>query len=170
MKKTIFSTLIIAISLCVLVGTSGCKNEYKDMHPGEVRLKENDYRNDDEIQDITYTTAAGKDTTMSAIEIRTIWHAVIINAEKSYENRNTETKNTYESPVKAEEAFHLQIDNSMALMCQKYPEAHQPILNELKRAEVHAYIRYVWCAQFEEYIDLKFEIHPTLKVTAPAAE
>lgn len=166
MKKILFSTLIIAISLCALVGTTGCKNEYKDMVPGEVRLKENNYRNDDKIQDITYATAAGKDTTMSAIELRTIWHAVIINAEKNFENRNADTKNTYQSPVQAEEAFSQQMDNSLALMCEKYPDSHTPLLQELLRANVHAYIKYVWCAGKEEYVDLKFEVEPYIEAIA----
>lgn len=165
MKKTLFCLLLALITVITTIGTTGCKNKYKDMLPGEVRLEENDYRNDDNICDITYTTSAGKDTTMSAIEIRTIWHAVIINAEKNFENRNNEQKNTYESPLAAENAFTKQMENSLMLMSAKYPDSQASILQELNRAEAHVFIEYVWCAVGEDYVNLEFEITPPTALT-----
>lgn len=170
MKKTLFCLLLATIAISTIIGTTGCSNKYKDMLPGEVRLEENDYRNDDEICDITYTTSTGKDTTMSAIEIRAIWHAVIINAEKNFEKLNDELKNTYESPVAAENAFYGQIENSLLLMSNKYPDSYISIINELHRAEAHVYINYVWCAVGEDYVNLKFEITPPIVETTAIAE
>ena len=42
MKKYLFRILIVMLGIWAAIGNIGCKNEYKDMLPGEIRLKEND--------------------------------------------------------------------------------------------------------------------------------
>lgn len=159
MKKKLFRILVVILAIWVAVGTTGCKNEYKDMLPGEVRLKENDYRNDDKIKDIKYSTGEGT-ATMSAMEIRGIWHAAIIMTEDEFEGRADNVANLYESPVHAEETFYSLLQESVGVIAEKYPASYTAIMKELARAEVQTHIKYVWCAQAEEYVNLKFEATP----------
>lgn len=159
MKKHLFRILVAMMAIWAAIGTTGCKNEYKDMLPGEVRLKENDYRNDDKVKDIEYSTEEGS-AKMSAMEVRSIWHAVIIKTENNFEKKGENERNLYESPVHAEEAFDSILHESMNTIAEKYPQSHASIMEELARADVHTYIKYVWCAQAEEYVNLKFEARP----------
>lgn len=164
MKKT-FSTLlsIIAIIGMALCGTS-CKNEYKDMLPGEVCLDENDYRNDDKIQDIVIATPSDT-TTMSALEIRSIWHAIIIDAEEHFEYVIPQVRRTFENPAMAEEVFHTQVQFSLINFQEFYPDAYHLIIEEFIRAQVHVYAKYVWCEKGEEYVDMKFAVQPFIPET-----
>lgn len=169
MKKTIFRILLAATALWTATGNFSCTNEYEDMITGEMRLKENDYRNDDEIRDIEYATKDGT-AHMSALEVRTIWHAVIIGAEKDLEYDENQEKRIYGSPVEAEDAFYKCLKENMANIAEKYPHSHAAITSELKRAEAHAYVGYVWCAYADEYINLEFKATPESAETAPPAE
>lgn len=159
MKKVLFSILATVFAIWCVTTTTSCTNEYKDMIPGEVRLIENDYRNDDEIHDIQYTTDAGT-TTMSAMEVRALWHAAIIGAENSFAKNANGEANLYDSPVKAEDAFFVHLRQSMSVIAEKYPYAYDAVIQELVRAEVHTYVEYVWCAMAEEYINLEFDATP----------
>ena len=136
MKKHLFRILVAMMAIWAAIGTTGCKNENKDMLPGEVRLKENDYRNDDKVKDI------------------------IIKTENNFEKKGENERNLYESPIHAEEAFDSILHESMNTIAEKYPQSHASIMEELARADVHTYIKYVWCAQAEEYVNLKFEARP----------
>ena len=169
MKKHLFRILIVILSIGTTIGTTGCKNEYEDMLPGEIRLKENDDRNDDKIKDIEYTAGEGT-VTMSAMEVRGIWHAVIIKTENAFERKSDNETNLYESPVHAEETFHSILQENMNTVAEKYPNSYTAIMKELARAEVHTYIKYVWCAQAEEYVNLKFEATPHIIATEVPAE
>lgn len=169
MKKYLFRILIVMLGIWAAIGNIGCKNEYKDMLPGEIRLKENDYRNDDKIKDTEYSTDKGA-VKMSAMEVRGIWHAVIIKTEDEFERTDDKEGKLYESPVHAEETFHSLLRENMNSVAEKYPYSHTAIMKELARAEVHTYIKYVWCAQAEEYVNLKFEATPHIIVTEVPAE
>ena len=159
MKKLLFRITIVMLTIWVAIGTTGCKNEYKDMLPGEIRLVENDYRNDDKIKDIKYST--GEDTvTMSALEVRGIWHAAITKTENEFERNSNNETNLYESPVHAEESFYSILQESMNTVAEKYPYSYTAIMEELARAEVHTYVKFIWCVQAEEYVNLKFEARP----------
>lgn len=160
MKYYMLRFLLIIGIICLAVTTTSCKNEYKDMLAGEVRLKENDYRNDNNINTIEVKSEHGTTSTISALELRTLWHAVIINAEKNFEYKTEEARNTYDNPKTAEEQFNTQLANSLSLLSDKYPDSYQAIIKELCRSEVHVYIKYVWCAQTDEYVNLKFEATP----------
>jgi hypothetical protein len=169
MKKIFLHLLVIAAGIMFAICNTACKNEYKDMLPNEVRLKENTYHNDDKIQDIQYCT--GEDTvTMSALEVRTIWHATVIDAEKHFTENTDSTKNLYESPIHAEEAFYKSFSNSMQMMQEAYPLSHQPITQELVRAGVKVDARYIWCVGSEEYLDLKFTVMPEVTSTPTETE
>lgn len=169
MKKLFLNLLIIGTGITLAICNTSCKNEYKDMLPNEVRFDENVYHNDDKIQDIKYST--GEDTvTMSALEVRTIWHATVINAEKHFTENADGTKNLYESPIQAENTFFKSFDYSMLMMQEAYPLSHQAITQELVRAEVKADARYVWCAGNEEYLDLKFTVMPESTVIPTETE
>lgn len=170
MRKKILFILAAIIAVCTVISTTGCKNENKNMRPGELRLESNDYRNDDCISSITYTTSAGKDTTMSAMELRTIWHALIINAEKNLENKDDNEKNIYDSPLKAEETFNSLLAQNLENLKTTYPDSHAAILQELKRADVYAFAKYVWCAVANEYVNLKFQATPHITASASVAE
>jgi hypothetical protein len=169
MKKTFFRILLAVSALWTAIGNFSCTNEYEDMLPGEMRLKENDYRNNDEIHDIEYATADGT-ANMSALEVRTIWHAVVIGAEKNLEYDENQEKRIYGSPVEAEESFYRYLKENMATVAEKYPYSHAAIIKELKRAEVHTYVHYVWCAYANEYINLEFKATPESAETAPPTE
>lgn len=164
MKKFFLNLLIIGAGITLAICNTSCKNEYKDMLPNEVRLNENVYHNDDKIQDIQYSTGEGT-ATMSALEVRTIWHATVIDAEKHFTENADETKNLYESPIQAEESFYKSFDNSMLMMQEAYPQSHQSITQELVRAGVKVDARYIWCAGSEEYLDLKFTAMPEATAT-----
>lgn len=170
MKKNMLRLLLVIGIICAAITTTGCKNEYKDMLPGEVRLKENDYRNDNNINNIEVKSEQGTTKVISALELRTLWHAVIINTEKNFEYKGEDIKNTYDSPKIAEDQFNAQLANSLSLLSEKYPDTHQDIIKELCRAEVHAHIKYVWCAQSDEYVNLKFVATPHIHDTMPASE
>lgn len=164
MKKLLFRITIVMLTIWVAIGTTGCKNEYKDMLPGEIRLVENDYRNDDKIKDIKYST--GEDTvTMSALEVRGIWHAAITKTENEFERNSDNETNLYESPVHAEESFYSILQESMNTVAEKYPYSYTAIMEELARAEVHTYVKFIWCVQAEEYVNLKFEATPQITTT-----
>ena len=164
MKKLLFRITIVMLTIWVAIGTTGCKNEYKDILPGEIRLVENDYRNDDKIKDIKYST--GEDTvTMSALEVRGIWHAAITKTENEFERNSDNETNLYESPVHAEESFYSILQESMNTVAEKYPYSYTAIMEELARAEVHTYVKFIWCVQAEEYVNLKFEATPQITTT-----
>lgn len=169
MKKYLFHFLAVMLTICAAIGTTGCKNEYKDMLPGEVRFKENVHNNDDKIIDIEYTTEEGT-SKMDAMEVRGIWHAAIIKTEQEFEKNSDSEANLYVSPVHAEETFHSLLQENMNTIAEKYPYSHTDIIDELVRADVHTYIRYVWCAQAEEYLHLKFEARPHNATTEVSGE
>lgn len=158
MKKIISQSLLALTLLLSLINLTGCTDEYKDMQPGEVRLQKNDFRNDDQIQNIQYPTENGT-LTMNAFEVRTIWHAIIANAEDKLEKDDNGRK-LYNSPEAAKEEFNLALQNSMLKMIEEYPQANNAIMEELNKAEVKVYIEYVWCVQPKEYTELKFEVTP----------
>ena len=165
MKKFFLTLLIIGTGIMLAICNTSCKNEYKEMQPNEVRFKENIYHNDDKIQDIHYSTDEGT-ATMSALEVRTIWHATVIDAEKHFAENADGTKNLYESPIHAEEHFYESFNNSMQMIQEAYPLQHQSITQELIRAGVKADARYIWCVASDEYLDLKFTVTPEAKATA----
>lgn len=182
MTKKILALLAPAI-MALLAITTACSNDYKDMKPGEVRLKENDYRNDDRIQSITVaatpaTEGEGTEGTedngteprhMSALELRTLWHSVVINAGKQLENKDETEKNLYAGPMEVEKAFFNHMAQGMALLQEKYPQQYQAIVEEWRRADVYAWAHYMWCAQSDEYVKLKFRATPdTDPDTTPA--
>ena len=39
------------------------------------------------------------------------------------------------------------------------------IIEELNRAQVHVYAKYVWCEKGEEYVDMKFAVQPFIPET-----
>lgn len=158
MKTIILRCLMVATLILSLAGMSSCCNEYKDMLPGEVRLVENDFRNDEAIRGIEYTEDEAPKA-MSALEVRTIWHAVIANAENNLEN-NPEGRRLYGSAEEAKAEFHVMLQNSMKKMAEEYPAANQAIVQELQRAEVKVYVKYKWCVQTEQYSDLEIEVTP----------
>lgn len=175
MTKKIIACILPAIFAVLAIITS-CTNEYKDMNPGEVRLRENDYRNDDKLQSVTITTepaTEGAETTqqqLSALEMRTLWHSVVINAEKQLE-RNTENEtNTYASPMEVEKAFFQCMAQSMALLQGKYPQQYQDVNEEFQRADVHVFAHYMWRTQSSEYVKLKFRATPFIEPAAPPVE
>ena len=159
MKKNIFRILMASAALLIMIGSTGCSNKYKDMQPGEVRLKENDYRNDDKICDIKYAVD-GDSVLMTALEVRTIWHSVVISAEDNVISNDDNTKKAYDSPIEAEETFFAEMQKSMQKMKDQYPTSCQAIIDELHRAEVKVYAHFLWCIQSEEYLDMKFEARP----------
>ncbi len=163
-------TRLLLVLLTVIAVNTACTNEYKDMKSGEIRLKENDYRNDDLVQDIVIGSAEGEERIMTALELRTLWHSVVISAEKRLENLSDTEKNTYASPVEVEDAFFMQMSQSMALLETQYPGQYQAIVDELLRADVHVYAYYMWCVQTEEYVEMKFRATPTAEETTPPAE
>lgn len=162
--------LLLAIMAIAAIPTA-CSNDYKDMKPGEVRLKENDYRNDDCLQAITVTDAPSEGDAesssrqISALEMRTLWHSVVIGAEKMLEDKNETEKNIYAGPMEVEETFFKYMSQRMALLQEQYPEEYTAITEEFKRADVYAFVYYMWCAQPEEYVELKFRASPA---TEPA--
>lgn len=158
MKKIFLRTLaIILTTYCFFIATS-CSDEQYDLNIGEVQLKSNDYRNDDNISPIE-TNVAGNPTTISAMEIRTIWHAIVINAENNftYADKEHKIKNIYTNPIEAELSFQNELAESFALMKQEYNDSSQSILQELARAKVYAYAKYLWCAQSNEFVNMKFK-------------
>jgi hypothetical protein len=159
MKKNIFRILMASAALLIMIGSTGCSNKYKDMQPGEVRLKENDYRNDDKICDIKYAVN-GDSVLMTALEVRTIWHSVVISAEDNVISNDDNTKKAYDSPIETEETFFTEMQKSMQKMKDQYPTSCQAIIDELHRAEVKVYAHFLWCIQSEEYLDMKFEARP----------
>lgn len=173
-KKNIVRLLssIAVITVFIALATA-CSNEYKDMKPGEVRLKENDYRNDDRLQAITITTAPAEEGAtsekheISALEMRALWHSVVISAEKSLEYKNENEKNVYLGPLEVENKFYDCLAQSMALLQEQYPEEYTAIAEEFKRADVYAFVHYMWCAQAEEYVELKFRATPLEELPTP---
>lgn len=159
MKKNIFRILMASAALLIMIGSTGCSNKYKDMQPGEVRLKENDYRNDDKICDIKYAVN-GDSVLMTALEVRTIWHSVVISAEDNVISNDDNTKKAYDNPIEAEETFFAEMQKSMQKMKDQYPTSCLAIIDELHRAEVKVYAHFLWCIQSEEYLDTKFEARP----------
>lgn len=170
--KTI-TRLLVALAAIFAINTA-CTNEYKDMQPGEVRLKENDYRNDDKIRPVTITPspeeeAAGTEVLhMSDLELRTLWHAVVIGAERKLENGSETEKNLYSGPMDVEETFYRNISGEMDLLQEQYPQQYEAIVGEWQRAGVHAIVHYTWCAMADEYVNLKFRATPTASQTPPA--
>lgn len=165
-KKTI--TRILPTVFAVFAIITSCANEYKDMNPGEVRLRENDYRNDDRLQPVTVTAepdAEGAENIqqqLSSLEMRTLWHSVVINAEKLLESNTENETNTYASPMEAEEAFFRYMAQSMAVLQEKYPQQYQAVKEEFQRADVHVFAHYMWCTQSDEYVKLKFRATPAI--------
>lgn len=171
-----FLLLLLPALLSVLAITTACSNEYRDMKPGEVKLRDTDYRNDDRLHAVTVTTAPsaedGRPETLhlSALEMRTLWHAMVINAEKRLETNDNGEKNLYPGPMDAENAFFGHLAQGMQLLQQQYPVQYRAIVAEWLRADVHAYVHYMWCAQPDEYIKLKFRAVPTEELTAIPTE
>lgn len=160
---------LIAFVSAALFTTTACSDKNKDMLPGEVRLKENSYHNDNNVDDITVDTDGGTSVHVSALEIRTLWHSIVIHAEDNFEYSDDGLKNIYESPAEAEQQFALRLQESMALFSEKYPATQQHVIEELIRADVYVNVRYVWCEQTDEYVTLKFEASPR-KASLPPQE
>lgn len=167
-KKHITRLLSAIVAMtAVFAITTACSNEYKDMKPGEVRLRDTDYRNDDHLQAVTITqvpSADGADPKplhVSALEMRTLWHAIVINAEKRLETNDEGIKNQYAGPMDVENAFFGHLAQGMVLLQEQYPQQYRAIVTEWLRADVHAYVHYMWCAQSDEYVKLKFRATPT---------
>lgn len=160
----------IAVVSASLFATTACSDENKEMLPGEVRLKENTYHNDKHIDGITVATDGGNSVYVSALEIRTLWHSIIIHAEEHFEYSDDGLKNIYESPAEAEQQFTQRFQESMALFSEKYPATQQHVIEELVRADVYVNIRYVWCEQTDEYVTLKFEASPQKASFSPQEE
>lgn len=157
MKKVILPLALILSIIYTLLGSTSCSNDYKDMIPGEVRLKENFYRNEDYIKDTHITTDDGT-ITITAMEIHALWRAIILRAEKGFENNTDGSRILYSSPLKAEEAFYTQIQNSTNHLITQYPHKHEAVLNALSKAKVELYAHYVWCEHSDEFVKLKFHI------------
>lgn len=178
MTRKILTRLLPTIVTIVagLIITTACSNDYKDMTAGEVRLRETDYRNDDKIESITILiTSEGKtldtDTLqMSALELRTLWHAVVIGAESDFENKSQTEKNTYNGPKEAEDAFYGCVEQNMLRLQEKYPTQYQAIVQEWSRADVHAFVHYMWCAMPDQYIKLKLYTTPFMSPTVPQSD
>lgn len=164
MKKSFLRIIMASVTLLAIIGSTGCTETYKDLQPGEVRLKENDYRNDDKICDIKYAVN-GDSILMTALEVRAIWHSVIINTENNIITDTDNSKKTYENPIEIEEAFFAELAISMELMKDKYPHCCQAIIDELVRAETKVYAHLLWYIQGEEYLNMKFEASPNMTHT-----
>lgn len=147
-------------TIICLICSVGCSDDFKGMLPGEVRLKEKEYIGDDDVQSITVTLADETQQHISALEIRTIWHSIVIKAEDLFTRSDPQTNNTYESPTQAESAFLECVRQSSELFVQTYADTQHAILQELVRAKVRADIKYVWCDQPGEYVTLSFEVSP----------
>ena len=164
MKKILSTLLSILAIISVAVCNTSCKNPYKGTLPGEVRLNENDYRHDDKIQGIVIATPS--DTTIiSALEMRSIWHSIIIEAEKNFEYSSPGVRNTYESTDAATESFYSQLHSSLINFQSYYPDSYQAIIDELTRAQAYVYAKYIWCKKGEDYIDMKFTAKPSIPET-----
>ncbi len=167
--------ILLAIVAVLAISTS-CSSDDKDMKPGEVSLEGNDYRNDDQLQAITITPAVAEDGTqaapieMSALELNILWHSVIINAEKQLEYATDTEKNLYTGPKEIEETFFLRMSQSMGLLKEQYPQQYEAMVKEFIRADVHAFVSYVWCAQDDDYIDLEFRATPDIEPTTPPTD
>ncbi len=168
-----FVLLLLAIVVTLTLSTS-CGQDYTDMIPGEVRLDVNDYYNDDRLRDVTITPATANGTEavpiqMSTLELRTLWHSVIINAEKQLEYTGTE-KRLYTNPEEVKNAFCSQMAQSMTLLKTSYPQQYQAIVEEFIRADVHACAHYIWCAQADEYISIEFRATPSIELATPPTD
>jgi hypothetical protein len=53
----------------------------------------------------------------------------------------------------------------MNTVAEKYPYSYTAIMEELARAEVHTFVKFIWCVQAEEYVNLKFEATPQITTT-----
>lgn len=175
MTKKNIARILPAIFAVFAIITS-CTNEYKDMSPGEVRLRENDYRNDDRLKSVTVTTEPAKEEAntmqqqLSALEMRALWHSVVINAEKQLESNTENETNTYASPMEVEEAFFQGMAQSMALLQEKYPQQYPVVKEEFQRADVHVFVHYMWCTKSNEYVKLKFRATPFIEPATPPVE
>lgn len=157
MKKITISIVFLLSILYTLFGSTSCSKNYKDMMPGEIRLKENFYRNEEKIKDTHITTDDGV-TTITAMETHALWRAIILKAEKGFENNADGSSILYSSPLEAEEAFYAQIQNSTNHFITQYPHKHKAILDALSKAKVELYAHYVWCEHSDEFVKLKFHI------------
>ena len=169
MRKFLLTITATLMAIVSAINLTGCTDEYRDMLRGEVRLKENDYRNDENVVTITASQDDG-DYIITATEIRALWHATVINAENYFENSGTETANLYDNQEDAKKAFYTNMSNSLGLLAEKYPDRYAAIIKELHRAGVHAYIYYMWCAGSGEYVRLKFEVNPDMDATQERPE
>ena len=158
MNTRLSNPLTLLFAIFTLFFTTSCSNETYELNIGEIQQINYDYRNDDNIKDIDFM-AEGSNTTMSAMQIRAIWHAIIINANDNsvYIDKSQNLKNTYESAIEAEQAFSQNFANSISLLKEQYAHSHEAIIQELSRANVHTYIKYIWCAQGNEYVNMKFK-------------
>ena len=158
MNTRLSHPLTLLFAIFTLFCTTSCSDEKYELNIGEVQLINYDYRNDDNIKNIEFVTA-GATTTISAMEIRAIWHAVVINANDNfmYIDKTQNLKKTYVSALEAEQAFLQNFANSISLLKVQYADSHETILKELTRANVHTYVKYVWCAQGNEYVNMKFK-------------
>lgn len=170
-RHTLFCTITIAIATVCIIATSACSDDNKGMLPGEVRLKDTSYKNDSKLSSVTVSAEGQEDITVSSLELRTLWHAIVINAEDNFEYADEKVKNTYESPVEAEQQFYARFHESMELFREQFPDTQQAAIEEFTRAKVSAQVKYVWCAQTDEYVTLKFEVSPqTGSSSAPEEE
>lgn len=145
--KNIFTLIQVAV---FVLATVSCSKEKYDLLPGEVQLKSTDFKNNDNM----------------SYEAVTVWHAVIISAQKDFEFQNFDyedidgtTRKVYNSPTEAEEAFDRCVEKSFVNVQSKYSP---DLISEIIAARPEVISEYVWCSALDEYTTLKFVVEPTL--------